>query len=95
MIEWNIPQEWLTKKLVCRSINFADGKDREAKIQEIAGEFVNLWSQWEQIFGKIGPNDEIWEFDSPGDYWVSFCGRSGIALVRPGEPIEGIATEMN
>ena len=69
--------------------------ERDEKIREIASGFFNLRSEWEQVFGKIGPDDEIWEFDSPGDHWVSLCGRAGIALVRAGEPIVGIVTEMN
>ena len=40
-------------------------------------------------------NDEIWDFDSPGDYWDSLCGRSGVALVRNDKIIYTITSEMN
>ena len=95
MIDPNIPQDWLTKQLVSGVSNYVDQREREKKITEITNGFVNLLSEWEQVFREIGPEDEIWEFDSPGDYWVSLCGRAGIALVRSGKPIVGVVTEMN
>lgn len=95
MVDPNIPEEWLTTRLVSGNTNAFARSERDEKIREIARGFVNLRSEWDQVFGKIGPNDEIWEFDSPGDHWASLCGRAGVALVRAGEPIIGIVTEMN
>jgi hypothetical protein len=95
MIDPNIPREWLTKKLVAGASNFFAESERDEEIAEIASGFINLRSEWEEVFGKIDPEDEIWEFDSPGDHWVSLCGRAGLALVRPGRPVKGIVTEMN
>jgi len=95
MVDLDIPEEWLTTRLVSGKTKALPQSERDEKIREIASGFVNLRSDWEHVFGKIGPDDEIWEFDSPGDHWVSLCGRAGIALVRAGEPIVGIVTEMN
>ena len=95
MIALDIPQEWLTKKLVCGTSDLLLQTERDQKISEISSGFVNLWPEWKNFFGEIRLDDEIWEFDSPGDYWVSLCGRAGIALVRAGKPITGIVTEMN
>lgn len=95
MVDPDIPKEWLTKRLVSGKTKLFTQIERDEKIKEIAIGFVNLRSEWEQLFGKIGPDDEIWEFDSPGDHWASLCGRAGIALVRAGQPIASIVTEMN
>ncbi|PVZ47998.1 hypothetical protein [Thalassobacter stenotrophicus] len=95
MVDHDIPKEWLTTMLVSGETKMFTQSARADKIDEIASAFVNLRSEWDQVFGKIGPNDEIWEFDSPGDHWASLCGRAGVALVRAGEPIIGIVTEMN
>jgi hypothetical protein len=88
MIESDIPRAWLTKQLIFVAKTPLERTERSRKIEELASEFVNLRSDWEDVFGAIGPEDEIWEFDSPGDHWLSLCGRSGIALVRLGKPIE-------
>lgn len=95
MVDLNIPEEWLTTRLVSGSTKAFAQSERDEKVRQIASGFVNLQSEWDQVFGKIGPSDEIWEFDSPGDHWASLCGRAGVALVRVGEPIIGIVTEMN
>lgn len=95
MIDPDIPKEWLTTMLVSGETKVFAQSARLEKIDGMASEFVNLRSEWEQVFGKIGPDDEIWEFESPGDHWDSLCGRAGIALVSVGEPIIGIVTEMN
>ena len=41
------------------------------------------------------PGDEIWEFDSPGEYWASLAGEAGIVLVRDDTAVFFITTERN
>lgn len=95
MIERNIPRDWLNKRLICRLKEEKNAYERNREILDIAEGFSNLRDEWEEVFGDIGPTDEVWEFDTPDDYWISLCGRAGLALVRVGSPICGIVTEMN
>ena len=95
MVDLNVPAEWLTKRLVSENTKVFTQSEREKKIREVASGFVNLRSEWEQVFWKIGPSDEIWEFDSPRNHWASLCGRAGVALVRAGEPMIDIVNHMN
>ena len=95
MIELDIPSSWLTKQLVSNLVKSSIAAERDKTIHEIRVSFVNLRDEWNETFGEVYPEDEIWEFDSPGDHWDSLCGRAGIALVRVGRPINGIVIETN
>lgn len=95
MIEPDIPRDWLTTQLVSKATETADRSERDSQIQRISESMANLRTDWDRIFGDIRPDDEIWEFDSPAEHWVSLCGRAGIALVREGAPIAGVVTELN
>jgi len=55
--------------------------------------FLN--SEWKQLRALMVPGDEIWEYESPGEYWESLAGEAGIVLVRDDEPIFFITTERN
>lgn len=95
MIEYSVPRDWLSKKLVGRLSDEPDAEHRSRLIAEIEVGMCNLRDDWVRVFGVIQEDDEIWEFESPGDYWACLCGRAGIALVSPSGPISGITLEMN
>ena len=90
-----LPVEWLTECVVARASDELSEVDRQALIAKLGLEFVNMDIEWSSFKSEITPLDEIWEFDSPGEYWESFCGSSGIALVRGQKVIAEITCEMN
>ena len=52
--------------------------------------------RWERAFkARMTDRDELWEFDSPAEYWEGLAGREGVALVRDGRPIAHVVTVMN
>jgi hypothetical protein len=89
------PMEWLTACVVPSASSDFSETDRQTLIEELGSDFVNLSAEWSSLKDKITPQDEIWEFDTPAEYWASLCGRSGIALVRDANVIATITIEMN
>jgi hypothetical protein len=75
-----VPKEWLRKK-----ISNEDAED-DILIPE------KVWSIMKQ---KIRLGDEIWGFSTPPWMWECLNGRAGLALVRKGEIVQSIVTEMN
>lgn len=90
-----LPIEWLTHCVVPRASNRLSEEARQALIMKLGAGFLNLADEWSLLEGQITPLDEIWEFDSPAEYWASLCGSSGIALVRGQKVIAEITCEMN
>ncbi len=89
------PIEWLTECIVPRASSEFSEKERVTLIGNLGAGFVNLSAQWSAFESQISPLDEIWEYDSPAEYWNSLCGSSGIALVRGQKIIAEITIEMN
>lgn len=90
-----IPREWLVKKVSVREYEL----EHATKINIDDGQSVVPFGyqndKWVHLRSLMVANDEIWDFDSPGDYWDSLCGRSGVALVRNDKIIYTITSEMN
>jgi len=55
--------------------------------------FMN--ERWKAFIARMIEGDELWEFTSPADTWQNLCGRQGIAIVRNGEVLSNLVTEMN
>ena len=79
----HIPEDWLHKQITFEQIE---------KESPPLG-FLN--NDWNELSRYRQQGDELWEFDSPADHWVSLCGRAGIALVRNKKVVCAIVTEMN
>lgn len=74
------PIEWLVTRT---SIGALDGTD------------IRRHRDWRSIAARMTERDELWEFNSPPEYWEGLAGRMGIVLVRDGRPIAHIVTAMN
>lgn len=80
-------------------------RTREELEAENMVERKNLWPQpvpfgfmypeWKQLLAQQQPGDELWTFSSSNESWEEMAGRKGIALVRQGEVVDHIVTEMN
>jgi hypothetical protein len=55
--------------------------------------FMN--EKWKAFIAQMVEGDQLWEFISPPDTWQNLCGRQGIAIVRNGEVLSTLVTEMN
>ena len=90
-----IPREWLIKKVALENCE----RDHTTRISlgdsQSVVPFGYQNEKWVHLKSLMQANDEIWDFESPGDYWDSLCGRSGVALVRNDEIIFTITSVMN
>jgi len=50
---------------------------------------------WRELIAGMREGDELWEYSSPDHFWKHYAGRAGIAVVRNGEIVDSITTEMN
>ena len=54
-----------------------------------------LWAEWQFMLARTRDDDELWAYSSSSGSWQELMGRRGYALVRNGEPIASLVTEMN
>lgn len=87
-------KEWLKNKITFQE---AEAKhliiDERLGAEPIAFGFIN--NQWEELKSIYQEGDELWEFYSPGKAWDKLMGRAGYCLIRDGEIIADIVTEMS
>ena len=78
-----VPTEWLTHQVSIEEV--------EKKLER-----DTVFSQtWELIKDRMEEGDECWAFRSPSEAWKQKMGRVGYAIVREGEPVDGIVTMLN
>ncbi|MBN1552134.1 hypothetical protein JW979_11715 [bacterium] len=89
-----VPMEWLTVKT---TIAEAEQKnmvaDNHLGSQPVPFGFMN--DEWQKFKDTIQKGDELWEFDSPEEYWMGLSGSAGLCIVRKGTVIDVIFTKMN
>lgn len=90
-----IPSDWLVRCVMASSASDVSATDRQYALDDLAEKLGGRRTDWMQISEKIQLGDELWEFDSPIEYWESLCGSSGVALVRDGCVIAEVTIEMN
>ena len=54
-----------------------------------------LWAEWQFMLARTRDDDELWIYSSSAGSWGELMGRGGYALVRNGEPIASLVTELN
>ncbi len=73
--------EWLQRKL---SIEEAEKKhmvsDEELGPDPVPFGFQN--DKWLMFSKQFREGDELWEFNSPEEFWDCLCGRAGLCIVR-------------
>jgi hypothetical protein len=82
---------WLRNKI---TIQDAEAKNM-VKIGDQFIPFGNINFQWKSILDRLQEGDELYEFESPSESWKNLAGRKGIALVRDGEIVIDLVTEMS
>jgi hypothetical protein len=98
MDESPIPKEWLQKQITIAEAETAYPgitDDRVKNFPDAAKPFGFRHAEWEAFKTHMQPGDQLWTFMSPPKSWEDLAGRSGIALVRNGAPIETIIGAMN
>jgi hypothetical protein len=95
MSKSSIPVDWFTEKLTIEEAEAKHIVELEIDSKTVSVPFGYQHREWKLFKSLIKPEDEIWEYDSPGDHWSSLCGRAGIALVRGEKIISDIVTMMN
>lgn len=69
-----------------------DERKRRAQLRKTMG-FGN--ARWESLKRQIQTGDELWEFDTPREFWDQLMGMAGLALVRDGKIVAFVMTRMN
>ena len=98
MDEPPIPKEWLQTQITVPEAEAAYPgitDERVQKFPDAAKPFGFRHAEWEALKSHMQPGDQLWTFMSPQKSWEALAGRSGIALVRDGAPIEVIVGAMN
>ncbi len=93
-----IPKEWLQKQITIAEAEAAYPgitDDRVKNFPDAAKPFGFRHAEWEALKTHMQPGDQLWTFISPPKSWEDLAGRSGIALVRNGVPLEVIIGAMN
>jgi hypothetical protein len=87
-------KEWLTRRVTVEEAESANMVQNERLGPDpVPFGFIN--HRWKQLVARMAPGDELWEFSSSPESWANLAGRSGVALVRGGEVIDSIITEVN
>lgn len=81
-----IPKDWLIRKTYFEALKVAFDNEQNPDEE---------WSQWSEFKQQYKAGDEIWEYDSPSEYWDSLAGRAGFVIVRNDKIIAEITTMEN
>ena len=93
-----VPKEWLQKQITIAEAETAYPgitDDRVKNFPDAAKPFGFRHAEWEALKTHMQPGDQLWTFMSPPKSGEDLAGRSGIALVRNGAPVEVIIGAMN
>lgn len=55
----------------------------------------NVPDEVNKMVDMMQDGDELWEFNTPDEFWNAMCGRRGMALVRDRKVIAASVTLMN
>ncbi len=86
---------WLINKLSVEELQQKHLTKIKFEEKDLSLPFGYLYGEWLQLKSMLEPGDEIWEFQSPSEYWESLCGSAGVVLLRKGLVIFSIETEFN
>jgi hypothetical protein len=96
--ESQIPKDWLQTQITVAEAEAAYpgiADDRVKTSPEAGKPFGFRHAEWEALKTHMQPGDQLWTFMSSPKSWEDLAGRSGIALVRNGVPVEVIIGAMN
>jgi hypothetical protein len=96
--EPSIPKAWLQEQITVAEAEKAYPGITDERVKtspEAAKPFGFRHAEWEALKTHMQPGDQLWTFMSPPKSWEDLAGRSGIALVRNGVPVEVIIGAMN
>jgi hypothetical protein len=77
-----IPPEWLIERVEDAPTSY--GLDRPPRVA------LGIRMAWQKVKRQARPGDEIWAFESPSNTWKKQGRRTGYALVRDGEVVDGV-----
>lgn len=78
-----------------RELYTLEKADKEMNIDLGPKAKLLTFNPWENFKSKINEGDEIYKFRSDTKSWKHLAGREGFELVRNGEVIYSITTEMS
>jgi hypothetical protein len=90
--EQTLPRDFLRSRIAIK-----DGETLRATPSD--GTLKSLLEPWTpgttSLEAAMQPGDELWIWSTAEWTWESLMGRGGYAIVRNGEPVDFIMTEMN
>lgn len=100
-----IPKNWLQSRIDIKTAeieNTPSNEDINLKEKSDPGydpildlPFGYANNEWKRMLSATLPSDQLWNFSSSREDWQMLCGRAGIAIVRDGNIIDYILTEIN
>lgn len=93
-------KDWLIKRIKVEELEAAMFRNEQPKEKSRVCSLAPLENitnsdEWKKMKSALIEGDEIWEFCSPGESWARMMGCTGICVVRNGEVIMDIVTDMN
>ena len=80
-------KDWLDKRVSIGEVEAGfEGEDSPCE------DWLKSWTSLKEAMQE---GDELWTYCSPAETWEHLCGRAGYAVVRDGEIVDDILTEMN
>ena len=52
-------------------------------------------NEWKPFIEKLLPNDELWFYRLPSEFWQRMKGHQGYAIMREGKIISKVMTKWN
>ena len=89
-LEWNLITKYGSVKEAEAANMVTDARLGDAPVP-----FGSCNDAWNQLLAQMQDGDELWTFSTSEESWEHLVGRAGVSLVRHGEVIGSIVTEMN
>lgn len=87
-------KDWLIKTLTVEQAE-AEHMVTDERLGQMPVPFGFCNAAWKDLVARMQPGDELWRFSSSAESWQRLGGCGGIALIRRGEVVASVLTDMN
>lgn len=91
----SFPKEWLTRLLLPAEGQKCSREERLKLLSEIKAQNCSQNHRSDHFWACLEGQDELWEYDTPVEYWESLAGESGLVIIRGGFRVQVLPIEWN
>lgn len=91
----SIPKEWLTRLLLPAESQNYSREERQKLLGEIKAQNCSENHRSDRFWTCLEGQDELWEYDTPFEYWESLAGENGLVIVRGGFGVQVLPLVWN